>query len=72
MIEGVWDSVSKWCGIPNCFAFSLKDVMELHKVHGMSTLHKEIVRGVVIVCCWRLWKLEMNRYLRTKWSKSWR
>ncbi|XP_022004448.1 uncharacterized protein LOC110902012 [Helianthus annuus] len=53
---GVWDIVSKWCGIPNYFTFSLKDVMELHNVQGISTTHKEIVRGVIIASCWRLWK----------------
>ncbi|XP_022014457.1 uncharacterized protein LOC110913948 [Helianthus annuus] len=44
---GVWDAILRWCGIPNFFAFSLKYVMDMPKINGLSPVRKEIIRGEV-------------------------
>ncbi|XP_076919810.1 uncharacterized protein LOC143580751 [Bidens hawaiensis] len=52
----VWEGILRWCSLPNFFVFSLKDVIEMHRMDGLSPLRKEIIRGVVMTCCWRIWR----------------
>ncbi|XP_021975427.1 uncharacterized protein LOC110870555 [Helianthus annuus] len=48
---------------------NLMDDMELHRVQGLSPIRKKIVRGVMIVCCWRLWKARNERVFENKDAK---
>ncbi|KAM0031085.1 putative reverse transcriptase zinc-binding domain-containing protein [Helianthus debilis subsp. tardiflorus] len=66
---GVWEGILRWCGLPNFFASSLKDVVEIHNMDGLSNLRKEIVRGAVIACCWRIWKTRNEQIFRTNNAK---
>ncbi|XP_022004376.1 uncharacterized protein LOC110901927 [Helianthus annuus] len=58
---GVWQAVSTWCGIPHIFAFTVKDLLEMHKLIPMSARRKEVLRGVIIIACWRIWKARNER-----------
>ncbi|KAJ0842667.1 putative reverse transcriptase zinc-binding domain-containing protein [Helianthus annuus] len=65
---GVWQAVSTWCGIPHIFAFAVKDLMEMHKLIPMSTRRKEVLRGVIIIACWRIWKARNERIFEDRKS----
>ncbi|KAJ0532539.1 putative reverse transcriptase zinc-binding domain-containing protein [Helianthus annuus] len=49
--SNVWNGISGWCRIPNIFAFSIKDLLDLHKTLGASEKKKEAVQGRVRIAC---------------------
>lgn len=57
----IWEAVALWCNIPRFFVFSLSDV--LHMMDGLpfKAKKKEIVYGILIVACWRLWKARNDK-----------
>lgn len=52
----VWQAISVWCKIPPLFAFETSDLLEASKYAIGSRLKKEVLHGLVIITCWRLWK----------------
>ncbi|KAM0016914.1 putative reverse transcriptase zinc-binding domain-containing protein [Helianthus debilis subsp. tardiflorus] len=60
-----WEGIARWCGIPS-FIFSLADLMELHKLETLSNPLKEIIKGVVIIFCWRVWKARNEKIFEHK------
>ncbi|XP_022007784.1 uncharacterized protein LOC110907059 [Helianthus annuus] len=52
----VWNGVLRWLGLPNYFAFSVSDILDIHKVDGISATRKHIIKGMVMVCCWCIWR----------------
>ncbi|KAJ0428502.1 hypothetical protein HanHA300_Chr17g0646851 [Helianthus annuus] len=58
---GVWDRFSEWLKLPNFFAFSISDLLVIHEGAGGDRQAKEIVRGLVLVTCWVIWKARNNR-----------
>ncbi|KAJ0620843.1 hypothetical protein HanIR_Chr01g0001991 [Helianthus annuus] len=52
----VWQFISTWCKRPNIFAFSYKDLQELHLSAGLSEASKDAFQGIIIIVCWRIWK----------------
>lgn len=54
--NGVWSFICKWCKIDPFFAYDCEDLLLLYKtVHG-GKWRKKIIRGIVIVTIWVLWK----------------
>ncbi|XP_022013959.1 uncharacterized protein LOC110913435 [Helianthus annuus] len=51
----LWHKVSRWCRIPPIFAFSFKDLLEVHKSNHVKIAEKMIVQGVVYSALWCLW-----------------
>ncbi|KAJ0683034.1 putative reverse transcriptase zinc-binding domain-containing protein [Helianthus annuus] len=51
----LWQKVSLWCRIPPIFAFSLRDLLEVHKGRHIRPGLRLIVHGIIIVSCWCLW-----------------
>ncbi|XP_076927656.1 uncharacterized protein LOC143591291 [Bidens hawaiensis] len=66
---GAWEGVLRWCGLPNFFVFSVKDLMELHKSKGILLVKKEILKGMVMICCWRIWKAKNEHIFNNKRCK---
>ncbi|XP_022023438.1 uncharacterized protein LOC110923684 [Helianthus annuus] len=56
----VWNEINLWCKIPNIFAFSLKDLLGIHKELRASEKKKEAVHGIVMIVCWSLWRARNN------------
>ncbi|MFS7922786.1 putative reverse transcriptase zinc-binding domain-containing protein [Helianthus anomalus] len=52
----VWNGILGWLGIPNYFSFSVSDLGNMHKIDGLSATRKDTIRGMVMVCCWRIWR----------------
>ena len=52
----LWQGISQWCKIPNIFAFSFGDIIELHNFVGLKGIAKEAFQGIVLIGCWSLWK----------------
>ncbi|KAJ0853631.1 putative reverse transcriptase zinc-binding domain-containing protein [Helianthus annuus] len=52
----VWHGISKWCRIPDIFAFSLSDLLDMHKNLGVSEKKKDAVHGIIIIACWSIWR----------------
>ncbi|MFS7898099.1 putative reverse transcriptase zinc-binding domain-containing protein [Helianthus anomalus] len=44
----VWDFVSQWCGIPNIYTFSVRDLV---KVHKKAFNNKQKNKGVQAISC---------------------
>ncbi|KAF5817459.1 putative TIR domain, reverse transcriptase zinc-binding domain-containing protein [Helianthus annuus] len=56
----VWNDISSWCRIPFIYAFSIIDLLGIHKSIPVSAKKKEAVYGIVIVACWSLWRARNN------------
>ncbi|MFS7958314.1 hypothetical protein Hanom_Chr07g00676791 [Helianthus anomalus] len=51
----IWQKVSRWCHIPTIYAFSIKDLLEIHKFSRLGLLEKKILQGIIIIACWCIW-----------------
>ncbi|XP_021995406.1 uncharacterized protein LOC110892557 [Helianthus annuus] len=52
----VWATFSVWCNIPQIFAFDFKDLMDIHNNIQSGKKTKKIIRGLIIIACWCIWK----------------
>ncbi|MFS8028122.1 hypothetical protein Hanom_Chr16g01506751 [Helianthus anomalus] len=52
----IWALVSLWCKIPDIFAFSIKDLLELHEDIGITGRKKAVIQGIIRIGCWCIWK----------------
>ncbi|XP_022036788.1 uncharacterized protein LOC110939538 [Helianthus annuus] len=57
----VWNRLCEWVKIPPIYAFSFKDLLDYHNSFGGNSKTKEIVRGLVVVSCWCLWKARNSK-----------
>ena len=48
--------ISSWCKVQNIFAFSFKDLLDVHNFVGLSGRAREIFYGIIITGCWCIWK----------------
>ncbi|XP_021980118.1 uncharacterized protein LOC110876247 [Helianthus annuus] len=58
---GTWQGIASWVKIPPIFLFSVKDIVEVVKGTGWSSRKKELLYGIFIVTCWRIWKARNER-----------
>ncbi|XP_076933961.1 uncharacterized protein LOC143600047 [Bidens hawaiensis] len=56
----LWQKVSGWCHIPNIFAFSFRDLVEIHSHSRLGAAKKIVVQGILVTACWCLWKARNN------------
>ncbi|XP_021991841.1 uncharacterized protein LOC110888633 [Helianthus annuus] len=66
----VWFLVSRWCKISPIFAFSLEDLLEVHDFSGLGGKAKDILKGIVMVGWWCIWKARNDRRFSNKYSSA--
>ncbi|XP_076930153.1 uncharacterized protein LOC143594820 [Bidens hawaiensis] len=52
----VWNAITSWCKIPRFFVFSVLDVLQIINHMAESEKKKEVVYGIIVIACWRIWK----------------
>ncbi|XP_022003005.1 uncharacterized protein LOC110900423 [Helianthus annuus] len=52
----VWNGIARWVHMPNIYLFSIMDVLQAVDHSGLSKGKKEIVYGIFVLTCWRIWK----------------
>ncbi|PWA89029.1 RNA-directed DNA polymerase, eukaryota [Artemisia annua] len=65
----IWQLISAWCKVQNFFAFSFKDLLEVHKFVGLSGKAKDIFYGIIIVGCWCIWRARNLHKFQNKHAK---
>ncbi|KAJ0837013.1 putative reverse transcriptase zinc-binding domain-containing protein [Helianthus annuus] len=61
MISAVlWQKVSSWCRVPPIFAFSVRDLLVLHKSGPLKAKERLVFQGIIRVACWCLWLARNN------------
>ncbi|XP_076910900.1 uncharacterized protein LOC143568697 [Bidens hawaiensis] len=54
--DGVWNGIARWCHIPPIFLFSINDIQTIVDQSGSSNRKKELLHGILVLTCWRIWK----------------
>nr|XP_043618954.1 uncharacterized protein LOC122590843 [Erigeron canadensis] len=55
--HSIWAAISQWCNIPPIFAFSFKDLLDIHVYMRGSVSLKKAFYGVVLVAIWCIWRV---------------
>ncbi|KAJ0612278.1 putative RNA-directed DNA polymerase [Helianthus annuus] len=67
--NGVWNGIANWVHLPPIFLFTVKDIVEVVTNSRWSKSKKEILYGIFMVVCWRIWKARnekvFNQTIRT-------
>ncbi|KAJ0888364.1 putative reverse transcriptase zinc-binding domain-containing protein [Helianthus annuus] len=66
----VWHHVSRWCNISPIFAFLLEDLLEVHDFSGLGVKLKDILKGIIMVGWWCIWKARNDRRFSNKQSSA--
>ncbi|XP_076895079.1 uncharacterized protein LOC143547568 [Bidens hawaiensis] len=62
----VWENISRWCKVPPIFGFSVRDLLELHKVNYIGANKNEVLHGIIIIACWTIWKARNEKVFEGK------
>ncbi|KAJ0475806.1 putative reverse transcriptase zinc-binding domain-containing protein [Helianthus annuus] len=62
----VWQSISNWCSPPFLVFFSIRDVVKWHNHNRLGAREKEVMQGIVIIACWRIWKARNDKVYNGK------
>ncbi|XP_076931545.1 uncharacterized protein LOC143596728 [Bidens hawaiensis] len=54
--QHVWQTLAHWSNIPNCYVFSVRDILEMHKYSGFNSDKREMFQGVCLTALWVIWK----------------
>ncbi|MFS7972208.1 putative RNA-directed DNA polymerase [Helianthus anomalus] len=65
----VWSGISRWCRVPEIYAFGVKDLVELHEYYGGSDTKKLLLHSSIIIVCWRLWRARNETVFSSKDAK---
>ncbi|XP_022028126.1 uncharacterized protein LOC110929273 [Helianthus annuus] len=65
----VWSGISRWCRVPEVYAFGVKDLVDLHEYYGGSDTKKLLLHGLIIIVCWRLWRARNETVFSSKDAK---
>ncbi|MFS7919730.1 hypothetical protein Hanom_Chr03g00216121 [Helianthus anomalus] len=66
---GVWNSISSWCCIPHVYAFSVRDLVDIHEHNRSSRLKKIVIQRIIIITEWMLWKARNEMIFSNKMTK---
>ncbi|KAJ0433652.1 putative RNA-directed DNA polymerase [Helianthus annuus] len=67
--SAVWQAISTWCRLPVLYVCDLKDLTEIYKNMRLGSATKEMVQGLMIIGCWRIWKARNDRIFNDKKTK---
>ncbi|XP_021974542.1 uncharacterized protein LOC110869609 [Helianthus annuus] len=65
----LWNRLCDWAKIPFIFAFSFGDLLDYHKVFLGNKKYKEIIRGLIFVAVWCIWKAR-NDMIFFQWERG--
>ncbi|KAL8196196.1 hypothetical protein R6Q57_025196 [Mikania cordata] len=51
----IWHVVSIWCGLQPIYAFSVKDLLEIHNMCNRNRKKKEAIHAVILTAIWCIW-----------------
>ncbi|XP_076944940.1 uncharacterized protein LOC143615794 [Bidens hawaiensis] len=54
--QAVWCLISQWCKVPSIYAFSVRDLVELHRYASFPTDKAKAFHAVCLVTIWCIWK----------------
>ncbi|XP_076942244.1 uncharacterized protein LOC143612057 [Bidens hawaiensis] len=54
--QAIWHGITSWCKVPTFFAFSTRDILELHKYYRMSKQSGKLFHVVCLTTMWCIWK----------------
>ncbi|XP_022013770.1 uncharacterized protein LOC110913232 [Helianthus annuus] len=57
----VWARISRWAHVGPIYAFSLSDLLEVHEFSGLGNKAKDILKGVIMIVLWCIWKARNGR-----------
>ncbi|XP_076908689.1 uncharacterized protein LOC143565672 [Bidens hawaiensis] len=60
--QSIWSIISVWCKVPTIFAFSTRDLLELHKHALLSSRKAKTFHAVCLTTIWCLWCVR-NRWV---------
>ncbi|KAJ0768030.1 putative reverse transcriptase zinc-binding domain-containing protein [Helianthus annuus] len=53
--NGLWSGLGAWMKIPPLLLFSVQDILRSVEDLPISTTRKEIIYGILIIMCWKIW-----------------
>ncbi|PWA63518.1 RNA-directed DNA polymerase, eukaryota [Artemisia annua] len=54
--NALWQHVTSWCKVHNWFAFSFKDLVNIHNFVGLTGRAKDIFHGIILIGRWSIWR----------------
>ncbi|XP_021974646.1 uncharacterized protein LOC110869722 [Helianthus annuus] len=63
-VSGVWEAIGRWCKIGSLLAFDFKDILAIHEQVSGGKWAKKVIRGVVMITCWVVWKTRNAKVFR--------
>lgn len=71
-VINVWNGIASWCEIVPIYAFSMKDILELHIHKPGSQTWKKLINAIALVTCWYFWQARNdkihNRNIKTTYQ----
>ncbi|XP_022023979.1 uncharacterized protein LOC110924256 [Helianthus annuus] len=64
--NGIWLAIESWCRIPNVFAFSIRDLVNLHNSVGFKGIKKVAFQGIIYIALWSIWRARNDRVFADK------
>ncbi|KAM0002505.1 putative RNA-directed DNA polymerase [Helianthus debilis subsp. tardiflorus] len=58
---GIWEAVGSWCDIGHIVAFDFNDLLILQDRSQKGKWVQKIIRGIVYIACWVVWKLRNEK-----------
>nr|XP_043616267.1 uncharacterized protein LOC122588207 [Erigeron canadensis] len=52
----IWQKIGDWCKEQPLFFFSTTDLFKAHNVEGLGIKEKSVLKGIVFITCWCIWK----------------
>ncbi|PWA63209.1 reverse transcriptase domain, Reverse transcriptase zinc-binding domain protein [Artemisia annua] len=53
----LWQQVSSWCRIPQIYAHSIRDLLDIHNHSGSSAVKRDVIKMIVLAGTWTIWKM---------------
>ncbi|MFS8012310.1 hypothetical protein Hanom_Chr14g01319331 [Helianthus anomalus] len=58
---GVWSKIWRWCKLIPAYYGTIEDMLQWQNSSSLSVWGKKIVRGIIMVTCWALWKVRNKK-----------
>ncbi|PWA75409.1 RNA-directed DNA polymerase, eukaryota, Reverse transcriptase zinc-binding domain protein [Artemisia annua] len=52
----VWNHICSWTRVQCFFAFSFRDLIEVHEHVGLKGKAKKVFQGIIFLSCWVIWR----------------